>query len=402
MKKNIFDIVPNPKNNRSLWGIGWMCFFWSTASLMVFSILPTFLVDVLGISHANLGRIEGIAIFCAFAAKVFSGVLSDYWKKRKPLIILGTSLSIIIKLMFAAANSILWIFAARTIDRLSKGIRSAPTDALIADLSPKNLEGASFGLRQTLYTLGAVFGAAIATSLMFLSSHNYRLIFLFSIIPATIALIILLVWVKAPEVSSESKTVQADWHWREARYLPPTFWKLLIVIFILMLARFSEAFLTLRAKEIGWSVAMLPLLVVGYEIVHATFAWPVGKLADRYDRKKILLAGLAVLIITNIIMILANATIWVFVGVLFAGLHMGMTQGLISALIAESTPNHLRGTAFAFYYLTTGVAVYIGNEVAGRLSDCYGLVGAFWGGGVFTTLACIALCLTMQPKRQLL
>eukprot|EP01037_Dinobryon_pediforme_P013438 gene13438-13553_t len=259
---------PNSADNRSLWGIAWMSFFWSTATVMVFTLLPTFLTEVLGASKTKLGIIEGVAVFLAFLAKVFSGVLSDYWKSRKPLIL---------------------------------GVRSAPTDALIADLSPQHKEGSSYGIRYTLYTLGAVFGGGIAAALMHLSPHNYRLVFWLSIIPA----------------------------------------------------------------DLGWSIEMLPLLMVAYDIVNAGISLPIGKLADKYNRHKILLSGM-----------------------LLAGLHMGMTQGLIAALIAETTLSHLRGTAFALYYLTSGTAVLIGNSVAGYLSDVMGgAVGAFWGGAVFTVLA---------------
>ncbi len=384
--------------NRSLWGIAWMSFFWSTATVMVFTLLPTFLTEELGASKTKLGMIEGVAIFLAFLAKVFSGVLSDYWRTRKPLIMVGTFASIIVKSMFAMATSISWIFIARSIDRFSKGVRSAPTDALIADLSPQHKEGASYGIRYMLYTLGAVFGGAIAATIMHLSSHNYRLVFWLSVIPAAIAFLVLVFVVKPPVEESDIK--QRPWHWRDARYLPPIFWNLLGVSFLLMLARFSEAFLTLRAKDLGWSIHMLPLLMVGYDIVNAGISLPVGKMADRYNRQKMLLAGILVLTLTNLVIISIHQPAGIFVGMLMAGLHMGMTQGLIAALIAETTLPHLRGTAFALYYLTSGTAVLIGNSLAGYLSDYMGgAVGAFWGGTVFTILAAAYLVKVMRSTR---
>jgi MFS family permease len=387
----------DPANNRSLWGIAWMSFFWSTATVMVFTLLPTFLTEVLGASKTKLGMIEGVAVFLAFLAKVFSGVLSDYWRSRKPLIMVGTFASIIVKSMFAMATSISWIFVARSIDRFSKGVRSAPTDALIADLSPQNKEGSSYGIRYMLYTLGAVFGGGVAAGLMHLSPHNYRLVFWLSIIPATVAFLILCFVVK-PAVE-ESKMKQRPWHWRDAKHLPPIFWELLGVSFLLMLARFSEAFLTLRAKDLGWSIQMLPLLMVGYDIVNAGISLPIGKMADRYNRQKLLLAGILVLTLTNFVIVSIHQPAGIFVGMLLAGLHMGMTQGLISALIAETTLPHLRGTAFALYYLSSGVAVLIGNSVAGFLSDFVGgAVGAFWGGAVFTLLAAGYLVKVMRKR----
>ena len=395
--RKFFSMSSNSADNRSLWGIAWMSFFWSTATVMVFTLLPTFLTEVLGASKTKLGFIEGVAIFLAFLAKVFSGVLSDYWKVRKPLILVGTSLSIVVKSMFAVATSISWVFLARSIDRFSKGVRSAPTDALIADLSPQHKEGSSYGIRYTLYTLGAVFGGAIAAGLMHISPHNYRLVFWLSIIPAVVALLILYFVVKPAAEQTEIK--QRPWHWKDAKYLPRIFWKLLGVSFLLMLARFSEAFLTLRAKDLGWSVQMLPLLMVAYDIVNAAICLPTGKLADRYNRHKILLAGILVLTLTNLVIICINAPAGIFVGMLLAGLHMGMTQGLISALIAETTLPHFRGTAFALYYLTSGTAVLIGNLIAGYLSDIMGgAIGAFWGGAVFTGLAAVYLVKVMRDS----
>lgn len=389
----------NKAHNRSLWGIGWMSFFWSTASVMVFTLLPTFLTEVLGASKTKVGMIEGVAIFLAFLAKVFSGVLSDYLKTRKPLIMLGTCMSIFVKIMFAVATNVGWIFIARSVDRLSKGVRSAPTDALIADLSPPQQEGTSYGIRYTLYTLGAVCGGAVAAILMHLF-QNYRLVFWCSLIPATLALVVLIVFVKPP--LEEKAFKEKPWHWRDAKLLPPIFWKLLAVTFLLMLARFSEAFLTLHAKEVGWSLAALPLLMVGYDIVNAAIASPIGKLADGYNRQKILLWGILVLTLTNILIITLPFKSGILIGMLFAGLHMGMTQGLIAALVAENTLPHLRGTAFALYYLTSGTAVLIGNWVAGYLSDLSGgVIGAFWGGLVFTLCAALALIRMMwvQPSK---
>jgi len=399
LKKHFLSMSPDPANNSSLWGIAWMSFFWSTATVMVFTLLPTFLTEVLGASKTKLGIIEGVAVFLAFLAKVFAGVLSDYWKSRKPLILVGTFLSIIVKSMFAVATTVNWIFVARSIDRFSKGVRSAPTDALIADLSPQHKEGSSYGIRYMLYTLGAVFGGGIAASLMHLSSNNYRLVFWLSIAPAVIAFLILCFIVKPS--SAETLGKERPWHWRDARYLPPVFWKLLGVSFLLMLARFSEAFLTLRAKDLGWSIQMLPLLMVAYDIVNAGISLPIGKLADRYNRHKLLLSGILVLTVTNLVIISIDAPSGIFAGMLLAGLHMGMTQGLIAALIAETTLPHLRGTAFALYYLTSGTAVLIGNSVAGYLSDVMGgAVGAFWGGALFTALSALYLMSVMKKSPQ--
>lgn len=363
-----------------------MAFLWSTASVMVFTLLPTFLTQELGASKTQVGLIEGVAIFLAFLAKVFAGVLSDFWNKRKPLIVIGAIMSLMVKSIFALATSIWLVFIARSLDRLSKGVRSAPTDALIADLSPTRKEGGSYGVRQALYSLGTVVGSALAALLMMLFANEYRLVFWLSLLPALGAFALLIFYVKE---SSTTRRIynETPWHWRDVQKLPPAFWRLLIITAFLMLARFSEAFLNLRAKELGWEVAHLPLLLVAYDLIAAMVAIPIGRLADQQNRLKLLLGGIAVLVITNIGIIAWPSRWGILLGMLMAGLHMGMTQGLIASMIAESTLKHLRGTAFALYYLTSGTAVLIGNTVAGHMADAYGTQGAFYGGLLFASLS---------------
>lgn len=380
----------------SLWGVSWMSFFWSTSSLMVFSLLPIFITEVLGASRAKLGMIEGVAISLAFFSKVFSGVTSDIFKLRKPLIAAGSFLSIVVKFMFATASSIAWIFAARSIDRLAKGVRSSPTDALIADISQNLHRGESYGLRQALYTSGAVFGSLIATILIYLTDHSYRLIFSLAAIPGIIALLILLSLVKQPVIKDDIKKNHIGWRFKDIKYLPSSFWSLLGVAFVLMLARFSEAFINIRAKDIGWQIQYLPLLIVGMDLVHAGVVYPIGRMANRRNLNGLLLKGILVLVAADIVFITTHSLIGVGIAAMMAGLHMGMTQGILATLVAESTPAELRGTAFALYYFTAGIAVLIGNTLAGKLSDIIGSTGCFMGGLVFTVLASILLFLRIR------
>lgn len=384
----------------SLWGVSWMSFFWSTSSLMVFSLLPIFITEVLGASRAKLGIIEGVAISLAFFSKVFSGVTSDIFRTRKPLIALGTVMTVLVKLIFAAATSVAWIFTARSIDRLSKGIRSSPTDALIADISQDLHRGQSYGLRQALYTSGAMAGSMIATALVYLTDHNYRLIFTLSAIPAVIALLILLTLVKQPPIREEIKKDHVGWRFGDIKYLPASFWSLLGVAFILMLARFSEAFVSIRAKDVGWPIHYLPLFLVGMELVHAGVVYPIGRIANRNNLHALLLKGILVLVVANIVFLLSDSVVGVAVAAMFTGLHMGMTQGLLSTLVAESTPAELRGTAFAIYYFSSGIAVLIGNTLAGHLADVIGSTGCFMGGLAFTSLASMLLFFRIRRSKQ--
>lgn len=382
--------------DRALWAVGWMHFFWSAGTIMVASLLPTFLTEVLHASHTKIGILEGVAIALMFASKIVSGVLSDIFRTRKPMIAVGTLFTILVKFMFAAANSFNPVFFAKCLDRISKGVRASPTDALIADLSTNATHGKSYGIRQTLYPLGVVFGSVLATGLMILTNNSYRLVFILATIPGIIALLILILYIRQPKIKHEIPKRSLSWKFKDLKFLSYRFWLLMAVVTILMLARFSEAFLNLQAKSVGWNVAMLPLLFVTYELTHALVAYPLGQLADYVNRKKLLLVGLGVLILANFILI--HATTWrgALLGVTVVGLHMGMTQGLISAMIADEAPADLRGTAFSLYYFCIGGSVLIGNAIAGHLSDTYGIQGCFYGGALFTTIAAIVLLVVIR------
>jgi MFS family permease len=390
------------EGNNALWAVGWMSFFLSTGTIMVASLLPTFLTEVLHVSYTKVGILEGVAIALMFASKIVSGILSDVFRTRKPMIAVGSLFSILVKFMFAAATSFNLIFFAKCVDRLSKGIRASPTDALIADLSTHQTHGKSYGIRQTLYPLGVVFGSLLATGLMILTDNNYRTVFLLATIPGLIALLILLFLICQPKIQHEIPKRTLRWNIKDIKFLSYRFWLLLGVVTILMLARFSEAFLNLQAKSVGWKIAMLPMLFVAYDLMHAIVAYPMGKLADKVSRKGLLLMGMGFLVLADFILIGATTWLGVLLGVITVGLHMGMTQGLLSAMIADEAPADLRGTAFALYYFCVGGSAMIGNMIAGHLSDTFGIQGCFYGGAVFTSLAALALFLVIRysPAKQ--
>ncbi len=367
---------------------------------MVLSLVSIFMREELHLTYKELGAIEGIAEFTAFMAKIFSGVLSDYIKDRKTLVMIGSIGSIMIKPMFALAGGMLWIFAAKTIDRFSKGIRAAPIDALIADLSSHKSEGTSFGTRYALYAFGFMCGGAISSAVMHLT-NNYRLVFWLSLIPALSAFYILYFYVKeSDDIAKYNRANSRSWKWRDLKYLPRHFWHLMFVAFILMNARFGTSFLSLRAKELGFSIAVIPLSMIFYNLIEAFASIPTGKLADRFNRKKILLCGIGILFLANLALIFAPAKEFMMVGLLLAGLHVGMTQGLLGALVAESTLPHLRGTAFAFYYFVIGIAVLSGNHIAGLMSDfMHSTVGAFCGGLFFSFSASLYLMHLLKRER---
>lgn len=389
------------ETQKSLWGISFVGFFSSTATLMVVSIFPIYLTEVLGASYKEAGALEAAALFLTFIFKSFSGVLSDIIRNRKPLIALGSLLSVLGKFIFAIADSLQLISLARMADRAVKGIRSSPTDALIADLSKANVDrGRSFGLYKTLSLCGVGFGALVSMTLMHYFGPQYSLIFMLSMLPGLIALTLLCTIVKQAPIREEIKKTHKGWRIDDIKYLPSSFWLLLFVAFVLMFARFSENNIIYRARAVGWPIGFIPMITIGMELMNACLAYPIGKFSDKTNRYVLLLGGMMVLLVADLVFISTESLSGIAVGALLAGAHMGVTQGLLSTLISESTPAELRGTAFAIYYLCVGFAVSGGNVIAGYLNDSIGTTGSFCGGFIFTALSMTILWTYIVKKNK--
>lgn len=392
------------KHTKSLWGISLLSLLWSMASLMVYAVLPIYMKDELKISHTHIGFIEGIAISCAFLSKFFAGILSDLVRDRKPLIVIGTVFNILTKLFFALASNAWHIFFARFFDRLSKGIRSSPADALVADLSKAKDYGKNFGLRQSFCSFGGALGALIACSIMLFSNNDYKLLFGLAIIPAALAVFVLVGLIDPPKNSHPRHHARFDnqkINLKDIKSFSSAFWWLMFGLFFLMMARFSEAFLILKAKDVGVLLAYLPLLTVLMDFINFLVAFPLGKYADRFSRKSIMLNSLLLFLLADVILFYTNNMTGLVLGLAIIGLHMGISQGVMRALIAEVSPPHLRGTAFSLFFVISGLAILLGNALAGRLSDEYGISYAFLGGGFFALLSFIALFLQDRKKLSL-
>lgn len=376
------------KNQRSsLWAICAVSFLWSTSSLMVFSILPSFLSEELGLNHRGLGIIEGLALLLSFLAKVMAGFASDFFLSRKPLIVGGSVLTVVSKMGFVLISGFKSAFIVRFLDRFSKGLRSAPTDALLADIGSSPNYGFVFGLRQSLYTGGAVFGALLSMLLLHLLGSNFKMIFTLATVPSIAALWVLTRWVKEKNKANLGKVY---FRFSDLGLFSGGFWMLLLCLTFLMLARFSEAFITLRVRELGLQLQFVPMVIVVMDVVHVSTAYPLGKWADQVSREKLLLGGMFVQLVAAITLANVSNLAGAFLGVILIGLYMGMTQGVMRAIIAQHCPKHLRGSGFALFYLFSGISIFVGNYVAGHLGDEFGLYAVFSGGAIFTA---IALCL---------
>jgi MFS family permease len=374
----------------SVWALGFVSLLMDLSSETIHALLPIYLVTVLGASTLTVGIIEGIAEATASIVKIFSGALSDWLGKRKFLAVLGYGLAAFTKPVFPLASSIGWIVAARFVDRIGKGIRGAPRDALIADITPAHLRGASFGLRQSLDTAGAFLGPALAILLMWLTG-SFTAVFWVAVIPAFFAVALLVIAVKEPERPAGAQPVRSPLSLHELAGLGTTYWLVVAFATLFTLARFSEAFLLLRAQSIGLSVALIPAVLVVMNVVYSLAAYPAGILSDRMDRIDVLIVGILFLIVADLALAFAGGIAAVTAGVVLWGLHMGFTQGLLSALVADTAPPQLRGTAFGMFNLLGGLALLAASVIAGALWDMTGPQATFLAGAGFTVLALAAL-----------
>ena len=374
-----------------VWALGFVSLFMDASSEMIHALLPLYLVSVLGASTLEVGVIEGIAEATAAVTKVFSGVLSDWWGERKWLAAAGYGLAALSKPLFPLAPNIAWVIAARFIDRVGKGIRGSPRDALIADLTPNDLRGTAYGLRQSLDTVGAFIGPGLAIAFMALLADNFRAVFWVAVIPAFLSVAVIVLFVREPRAAQKTKEARAPLTRADLAKLDIGYWIVVAVAAVFTLARFSEAFLLLRAKSVGMPLTWIPSVMVVMSVVYALSAWPAGALSDRIGRYGLLLSGFGLLIVADLVLAFSDGVITVMLGVALWGLHMGLTQGLLQALVADTAPERLRGTAFGVFNLVSGLAMLAASIIAGGLWDMIGPDGTFIAGAVFTAIALAAL-----------
>ena len=371
--------------------LGFVSLLMDVSSELIHGLLPVFMVSSLGATAFAVGIVEGIAEATALIVKVFSGALSDYLGKRKFLAVAGYGLGALSKPLFALALSVNWVLAARFMDRIGKGIRGAPRDALIADLAPPEIRGAAYGLRQSLDTVGAFVGPLLAIVLMLAWAGDFRTVFWFAVIPGVLAVALLAFGVDEPDSAAARRGAANPIQWRTLDELDGAFWLVVVAGAVFTLARFSEAFLILRAQQHGLPDTYAPMVLVVMNLVFALAAYPVGRLADRMSHRFLLGAGLAVLIVADLVLARSQGLAAVALGVALWGLHMGLTQGLLATMVADTAPAQFRGTAFGIFNLASGVAMLIASALAGLLWDRIGAAVTFYAGAVFSLAALILL-----------
>jgi len=392
----VWTVGPAGGNSRkripaSIWALGGVSLFMDVSSEMIHGLLPLYLVGTLGASLLAVGWIEGIAEATASITKLFSGAFSDWIGRRKPLALAGYGLAALSKPIFPLAPTLSWVIAARFVDRVGKGIRGAPRDALIAELAPGELRGASFGLRQALDTVGAFAGPLLAVACMALLHDDFRAVFWIAVAPAFIAVALLAFGVSEPDQTRAAAERRAPLELASLRRLGAPYLRVLGITALLALARFGEAFLILRAGSVGLRATLGPLVLVLMNAVYMLSAYPAGALSDRIDRTRLLALACAVLVASELVLAFSAGLVGAALGVALFGLHLGLSQGLLAALVADSAPPELHGTAFGVFHLVTGVTILAASPFAGWLWDAYGASAPFAAGAAFAALALVSL-----------
>ncbi len=384
------NLARKTKLPMSIWALGLVSLFMDISSEIVHGLLPVFLVTALGASITSIGILEGVAEATVLVMKVFSGPISDLLRKRKPLVVIGYLMGALSKPFFAMAGSVATVFAARTFDRMGKGIRGAPRDALIADITPPNLRGRAFGLRQSLDTVGAVLGPLLAILLMFLTKDDYRIVFWIATIPGLMAVGILVYGVQEQTNKNDPRKARVPFNLKYLGTFKSSFWLVVGAGAIFQLSRFSEAFLILRATNLGLKLALIPTILVVMNVVYSLSAYPIGYLSDRVRREWFLLIGLVILCLSQLLLGFATGLALTYLGVVLWGLHLGLTQGTLAALVSDNCDSDRRGTAYGIFNFFSAIALLMASVIAGVLWEKFGPNATFFAGAMFSLISIFA------------
>lgn len=379
----------SPPVPRTVWALGLVSLFMDISSEMIHALLPLFLTATLGASVVFVGILEGVAESTAAIVKVFSGYLSDRIGRRKPLILIGYGLGAVSKPVFAIATGPFLVFAARFADRIGKGIRGAPRDALVADVTPDAIRGRAYGIRQALDTVGAFIGPLIAIALMALFANDMRTVFWFALIPGALAVAFVVMGVEDRAAPAPRDTKKAPVRLADVKQLGAEFWGVVSIGVLFTLARFSEAFLVLKAHDEGLPLAFAPLVLVAMNLIYALGAYPAGAWSDNARPETLLLWGLAALVGADLALALTKGVGGAFLGIALWGAHLALTQGLLAKLVAQHAPAALRGSAFGLFNLLTGLALLAASVVAGLIWDRLGSAATFMAGAGFAVVSAV-------------
>lgn len=382
---------------RGIWALGFVSMFMDISSEMILGLLPLFLVQVLGASATAVGVLEGVAESVVHLFRLLSGVLSDRLGRRKTLLLIGYGIAALAKPLFPIAESFGTVFAARFVDRIGKGIRGAPRDALVADLAPPGMRGSSYGLRQSLDTIGAFLGPLGAIVCMLALGGDFRSVFWIASLPAFVSVLLLALFVSDAPGPGTMRPGQAV-RWSDLGELPRAFWYVMAIAAVFTLARFSEAFLVLRAGNVGLRADFVPAVLVLMNLSYAVSSYPAGRYSDTLDRRWILLIGGAALAAADLFLAGAAGLTGLAAGIFLWGLHMGLSQGLLAALVADVAPVEKRGSAFGLFSLLSGLMMLAASAAAGAVWDRFGPAIVFHAGAGVAALGMMGLYIDMRLR----
>lgn len=391
--------TPRAPIPRTVWALGFVSLFMDLSSELIHALLPIYLVTTMGMSVTALGALEGAAEATSMIVKIFSGALSDWLGRRKGLLLFGYGLAASTKPLFPLASTPALVATARLLDRVGKGIRGAPRDALVADIAPPEIRGACFGLRQSMDTIGAFGGPLLAIALMLAFSDQIRTVLWFAAIPAFVAVALILFGIREPEHEAPPGRFRSPLHWKSLREFSGRYWYVVGVGATFTLARFSEAFLVLRARQTGLDFAWIPGVMVVMSLAYSLSAYPVGVLSDRWDRRALLACGLVLLIAADLLLGAGASMMTLFAGVAIWGLHMGFTQGILAAMVADAAPPALRGTAFGVFNLASGICMLLASAIAGWIWDRSGAPATFFTGAALAVVPLVMCALAPRLLR---
>jgi MFS family permease len=396
-RQSIFSSIP-----KQIWGIGLAVFFINTSSVMVRGIAAVYLNTIVGVEIGWIGFLEGILECLSFAIKTFAGVISDYLRRRKMFMTFGYVLIALSSPILALWSSFTAVFISRGVSRIGNGLQATPRDALVGDIAPAKSRGACYGLRVGLGIAGSFAGAFIGWIFMHRTSNDYQQLFWVSTIPAVVAVMIVLLFIKEPKKNLHPKDHQPRHpiHWSDLPRLGRRYWTLMGVIGVFMVAQLGEPFLVLHAHiNFGLLEADEPIIFLLFNATYSLSSFPVGILSDRMSRYHLLALGFAILIISDLILAMATNLTTVFVGIALWGLQMGIHQSMFYALVADNSPDDLRGTAFSVYYLITAAAILVANTGGGIIAQLYGSSATYLSSFAVATLALFLLVVVMPKKR---
>ena len=390
---------------RPIWILSLVGLLINLSTIMVFSLMPTFMESQLGATKTTVGRIDGFVEFIAYIIRIFSGFTSDVFQNRKLVLGLGYGMSAMVKPLFAVAGSVVWIFWVRVVDRFSNGIQASPRDALVGDIAPKAQRGACYGLAKSLKTAGSCLGTVLAITLMMQSDNDYRLVFNIAFIPAVLALLLLIFGVREPkhrnkfiDNGAKEKKGFAGFRWEAFLELNRQYWKIILLTIIFHLAHFGESYLVFRVSDTGLKTAYIPMVMLLFNLGQFSVAYPLGWLSDRVPRRLVLMVGFLFMCAASLLIGHSDDLNIVMLGIFLWGAQMGTTQSVLVSMISDTIPQYIRGTAFGIFYFMLGICILISSWFAGPIWNQYGHQMLFSASALISLLSC-GMLFVLIPKR---